>query len=77
METQKLIQKTHSHKGHLMNNHLQTSSSDPSPQVFQAISAYTQPTEISDDILGITMSDHFMKSKGLDTTLPCHDAEIL
>ena len=24
METQKLIQKTHSHKSHLMNNHLQT-----------------------------------------------------
>ena len=27
------------------------SSSDSSPQAFQAISAYTQPTEISDNIL--------------------------
>lgn len=52
------------------------SSSDCGQQVSQAITTYTQPTEISDDMLRYNIRS-LNEIKGLHSTLPCHGAEIL
>ena len=52
------------------------SSSDSSPQVFQAINAHTQPTEISDDMLRNNVSSLNEKQRSA-YNIALYGAEIL